>query len=74
MDSDFFGAFVKSLSVVAASEVGDKTFFIAAVLAMKHPRWLVSLVSTRTQICAALAIQIRRVLPVVCHQKQAHVI
>eukprot|EP00892_Ulva_mutabilis_P010667 jgi/Ulvmu1/7973/UM004_0206.1 len=41
MDGDFFGAFLKSLSVVAASEVGDKTFFIAAVLAMKHPRWLV---------------------------------
>lgn len=50
MDGDFFGAFVKSLSVVAASEVGDKTFFIAAVLAMKHPRWLVRHAFARKQI------------------------
>lgn len=34
-------AFLKSLGVIAASEVGDKTFFIAAVMAMKSSRWRV---------------------------------
>lgn len=31
-------AFVASLSVIIVSELGDKTFFIAAIMAMKHPR------------------------------------
>jgi len=34
----FFHAFVASLSVIVVSEIGDKTFFIAAIMAMKHPR------------------------------------
>lgn len=41
--SAFFQAFMTSLSVIAASEVGDKTFFIAAVMAMKNNRWVVRL-------------------------------
>jgi len=35
----FFSAFVASFSVIIVSEIGDKTFFIAAVMAMRHPRW-----------------------------------
>ncbi|XP_072394346.1 putative divalent cation/proton antiporter TMEM165 isoform X2 [Diabrotica undecimpunctata] len=34
----FTHAFVASLSVILVSEIGDKTFFIAAIMAMKHPR------------------------------------
>ncbi|XP_072039986.1 putative divalent cation/proton antiporter TMEM165 [Amphiura filiformis] len=34
----FFHAFVASLSVIIVSELGDKTFFIAAIMAMRHPR------------------------------------
>ena len=34
-------AFFSSLSMILVSEVGDKTFFIAAVLAMKHSRAVV---------------------------------
>ncbi|KYN41075.1 hypothetical protein ALC56_04224 [Trachymyrmex septentrionalis] len=34
----FLHAFVASLSVIVVSELGDKTFFIAAIMAMKHPR------------------------------------
>ena len=30
--------FVKSWGMILASEIGDKTFFIAALMAMKHPR------------------------------------
>jgi len=34
----FLHAFVASLSVIVVSELGDKTFFIAAIMAMRHPR------------------------------------
>ncbi|KAF7993322.1 hypothetical protein HCN44_006382 [Aphidius gifuensis] len=34
----FVHAFVASLSVIVVSELGDKTFFIAAIMAMRHPR------------------------------------
>lgn len=34
----FIHAFVASISVILVSEIGDKTFFIAAIMAMKHPR------------------------------------
>lgn len=39
---NFTRAFVKSLGIIIASEIGDKTFFIAAIMAMKHPRAVVS--------------------------------
>lgn len=32
---------VKGLTVIGISEIGDKTFFIAALLAMRHPRMTV---------------------------------
>lgn len=31
-------AFVAAFSVILVSEIGDKTFFIAAIMAMRHPR------------------------------------
>lgn len=34
----FVHAFIASLSVILVSEIGDKTFFIAAIMAMRHPR------------------------------------
>lgn len=37
----FLHAFVASLSVILVSEIGDKTFFIAAIMAMRHPRLIV---------------------------------
>lgn len=37
----FWQGFVASISVVIVSELGDKTFFIAAIMAMKHPRIIV---------------------------------
>ncbi|XP_054261622.1 transmembrane protein 165 isoform X3 [Macrosteles quadrilineatus] len=39
----FIHAFVASLSVIIVSEIGDKTFFIAAIMAMKHSRLTVFL-------------------------------
>ena len=33
---EFFKAFMSSLAMIIVSEIGDKTFFIAAILAMKQ--------------------------------------
>lgn len=46
MDDDdielsFWPAFVNSLSMIIATEIGDKTFFIAAVLSMRNDRLVV---------------------------------
>lgn len=35
---NFFHGFIASLSVILVSELGDKTFFIAAIMAMRHSR------------------------------------
>lgn len=37
----FLDGFTSSLSVVLVTELGDKTFFIAAIMAMRHPRLIV---------------------------------
>ncbi|MES1915711.1 MAG: hypothetical protein MHM6MM_007618, partial [Cercozoa sp. M6MM] len=37
----FSGAFVSSLAMIIASELGDKTFFIAAILSMRFDRAVV---------------------------------
>lgn len=36
----FFHGFAASVSVIIVSELGDKTFFIAAILAMKYSRFV----------------------------------
>eukprot|EP00201_Polytomella_parva_P013660 CAMPEP_0175067528 /NCGR_PEP_ID=MMETSP0052_2-20121109/17153_1 /TAXON_ID=51329 ORGANISM="Polytomella parva, Strain SAG 63-3" /NCGR_SAMPLE_ID=MMETSP0052_2 /ASSEMBLY_ACC=CAM_ASM_000194 /LENGTH=236 /DNA_ID=CAMNT_0016334429 /DNA_START=126 /DNA_END=836 /DNA_ORIENTATION=+ len=36
--SSFMSGFSKSFGVILASEIGDRTFFIAAILAMTNPR------------------------------------
>lgn len=38
VNTGFFHGFVASFSVIIVSELGDKTFFIAAIMAMRHPR------------------------------------
>lgn len=34
-------SFLMAISMIAVSEIGDKTFLIAALMAMRHARWLV---------------------------------
>ena len=41
MDYSFLHAFIASISVIIVSELGDKTFFIAAIMAMRHSRVIV---------------------------------
>lgn len=36
-----YDSFVMSISMIIISEIGDKTFLIAALMAMKHSRWVV---------------------------------
>lgn len=38
LKSQMFESFTKGLLLVGFSELGDKTFFITAILAMRHPR------------------------------------
>lgn len=38
---NFMEAFIKTFFLILVSEIGDKTFFIAAIMAMKHPRMMV---------------------------------
>jgi hypothetical protein len=42
-DSKFYPAFLNSLGMIFATEIGDKTFFIAAVMAMSNSRLVVFL-------------------------------
>lgn len=37
----FIPSFVNALIMIVATELGDKTFFVAAIMAMKHPRAVV---------------------------------
>lgn len=39
--SDFVHGFIASLSMIIVSELGDKTFFIAAIMSMRHSRTVV---------------------------------
>ncbi|KAF9364546.1 hypothetical protein BGX34_001211 [Mortierella sp. NVP85] len=41
MDAEDKQSFILSLAMIMVSEIGDKTFLIAAIMAMKHPRLLV---------------------------------
>lgn len=38
LNMSFMHAFVASLCIIIVSELGDKTFFISAIMAMSHPR------------------------------------
>ena len=54
--------FLKSWGMILVSEIGDKTFFIAAIMAMRHPRRVVRTHLRRRplQLCAP---------PLVVHSK-----
>ncbi|KAI9326501.1 hypothetical protein DFJ73DRAFT_766780 [Zopfochytrium polystomum] len=59
-----WAAFWVSFVVIAVSELGDKTFLISAVLAMRNPRWLVFVAAMSSlTIMTLLAGMLGRVLP-----------
>jgi hypothetical protein len=51
----FGEGFCKSALMILVSEVGDKTFFIAAVMAMRNPQLPVRRLPGWPQSCAARA-------------------
>eukprot|EP00741_Cyanophora_paradoxa_P022191 tig00021435_g21421.t1 len=66
--SGFSAAFVASFLVILVSEIGDKTFFIAAVMAMRHARAVVfagaiGALGVMTALSAALGFVAPTLLP-----------
>mmetsp|Transcript_5765 Transcript_5765/g.10551 ORF Transcript_5765/g.10551 Transcript_5765/m.10551 type:complete len:226 (+) Transcript_5765:78-755(+) len=58
-EATFFEALVRSLSMILVSEIGDETFIIAAILAMRNPKRMVfsgaiAALTVMTVISAAL--------------------
>jgi putative Ca2+/H+ antiporter (TMEM165/GDT1 family) len=67
-DAGFYRAFVNSLGMIWATEVGDKTFFIAAIMAMRHARHLVfagalGALAVMTVLSALLGLALPSLLP-----------
>ena len=64
----FARAFVNSMGMIWATEVGDKTFFIAAILAMRHARLVVfagalGALAVMTVLSALLGLALPSLLP-----------
>ncbi len=47
LHNKFLIGLAKSFGVILASEIGDKTFFIAAIMAMRNPRMTVGSLASR---------------------------
>ena len=60
----FLSAFTNSLVMIVATEIGDKTFFIAAIMAMKHNRsWVFLAVMLAMVVMTVLSVGIGFALP-----------
>ncbi|CAM9338023.1 unnamed protein product [Ectocarpus sp. 6 AP-2014] len=64
----FWTAFANSVIMIIATEIGDKTFFIAAIMAMSHPRLAVfggavGALAVMTVLSAALGYALPAILP-----------
>ncbi|GKZ00362.1 hypothetical protein MPSEU_000989200 [Mayamaea pseudoterrestris] len=70
----FYTALTSSIAVILATEIGDKTFFIAAVLSMKHDRFPVFLGAILALIVMTfLSTAMGMVLPQLLDKKYTHV-
>lgn len=68
VDPDFKNAFLASISMILVSELGDKTFFIAAIMAMRHSRFTVffaaiAALALMTVLSAAMGYALPSLLP-----------
>ncbi len=64
----FIHAFIASISVIVVSELGDKTFFIAAIMAMRYSRLIIyagamSALATMTILSALLGNIVTKFIP-----------
>mmetsp|Transcript_26613 Transcript_26613/g.25474 ORF Transcript_26613/g.25474 Transcript_26613/m.25474 type:complete len:260 (+) Transcript_26613:108-887(+) len=72
--TDFLSATLKSLVVILVTEIGDKTFFIAAVLAMRHGRLVVYLGAMGAlAVMHTLSVLMGFALPSLLPKKYTHV-
>ncbi len=65
---NFWSAFVNSVAMIIVTELGDKTFFIAAIMAMRHPRLFVyagamGALALMTVLSAAIGFALPQLLP-----------
>lgn len=73
--SGFLKAFTSSTMMIIATEIGDKTFFIAAVMSMKHSRLSVFSGAIFALICMTiLSTMMGLVLPSILPRQYTHVI
>lgn len=71
--SGFYKAFLNSLGMIWATEIGDKTFFIAAILAMRHPRIIIFLGAVGAlAVMTVLSSMLGYALPSVLPRKYTH--
>jgi putative Ca2+/H+ antiporter (TMEM165/GDT1 family) len=66
--NNFVSAFISSLSMILVSEIGDKTFFIAAILAMKKSRLeifaaAIAALALMTMLSALMGFTLPNILP-----------
>lgn len=72
---DYFSAFGKSFSSIVVSELGDKTFFIAAIMAMRYNRIAVLAGAlTALFIMTALSTAFGYILPVILPASVTHIL
>jgi Ca2+/H+ antiporter, TMEM165/GDT1 family len=71
----FWKAFTSSVAMILATEIGDKTFFIAAVLSMKHARVAVFAgAMAALTIMTVLSTAMGLVLPKFLERKYTHIL
>lgn len=71
----FWKAFTSSLAMIIATEIGDKTFFIAAVLSMKHSRSAVFVGAILALIVMTiLSTAMGLILPNIMPRKYTHIL
>lgn len=74
-NSSFLKAFTSSTMMIVATEIGDKTFFIAAVLSMKHSRLSVFSGAIFALICMTiLSTMMGLILPSILPRQYTHII
>ena len=79
MQSDFLDGFVSSLFITIVTELGDKTFFIAAIMAMRYARLTVftgaiGALAIMTVLSAAMGYMVPSLIPVKYTQFAAFVL
>lgn len=69
----FWGAFANSLLMIIVTELGDKTFFLAALMAMRHPRMAVFLAAiSALAVMHVLSVAIGFALPALLPRVYTH--